>query len=105
MEDRCYLSGDDSVNLEGVPQPVEIGAVYKEKICTRSKSRAFLTILTLNPNPHPNVFFGLRNHYSKKYFVAPVAGLVGIEIKKLSQLVAFLTPDHGTPAMNNCLTE
>lgn len=38
LEDRCYLSGDDSVNLEGVPQPVEIGAVYKEKVCTRSKS-------------------------------------------------------------------
>ena len=37
LEDRCYLSGDDSVNLEGVPQPVEIGAVYKEKVCTRSK--------------------------------------------------------------------
>lgn len=36
-EDRCYLSGDDSVTLDGVPQPVEIGAVYKEKICARSK--------------------------------------------------------------------
>lgn len=35
-EDRCYLSGDDSVTLDGVPQPVEIGAVYKEKICARS---------------------------------------------------------------------
>ena len=36
-EDRCYLSGDDSMTLPGVPQPVEIEAVYKEKICTRSK--------------------------------------------------------------------
>ena len=35
--DRCYLSGDDSVTLQGVPQPVDIGAVYKEKACTRSK--------------------------------------------------------------------
>ena len=36
-EDRCYLSGDDSQTLPGVPQPIEIGAIYKEKICTRSK--------------------------------------------------------------------
>ena len=36
-EDRCYLSGDDSMTLPGVPQPVELEAVYKEKICTRSK--------------------------------------------------------------------
>ena len=35
--DRCYLSGDDSITLQGVPQPVEIGAIYKEKVCTRSK--------------------------------------------------------------------
>ena len=37
-EDRCYLSGDDSMTLPGVPQPVELEAVYKEKICTRSKT-------------------------------------------------------------------
>ena len=47
-DDRCYLSGDDSISLDGVPQPVEIGAVYKEKICARSKSiygpRAFCLI-------------------------------------------------------------
>ncbi len=36
-DDCCYLSGDDSVTLDGVPQPVEIGAVYKEKICARSE--------------------------------------------------------------------
>ncbi len=35
--DRCYLSGDDSSTLTDVPQPVEIGAVYKEKVCTRSE--------------------------------------------------------------------
>ncbi len=36
-DDRCYLSGDDSINLDGVPQQVEIGAVYKEKVCARSE--------------------------------------------------------------------
>ena len=40
-EDRCYLSGDDSMTLPGVPQPVELEAVYKEKICTRSKINDF----------------------------------------------------------------
>jgi hypothetical protein len=34
-----------------------------------------------------------------------MAGLVGIKIKTLCQLVSSLTPDHGTPVMNNCLTE
>jgi hypothetical protein len=37
-EDRCYLSGDDSTTLEGVPQPVDIGAIYEEKVCTKSKT-------------------------------------------------------------------
>ena len=37
-EDRCYLSGDDSVTMEDIRQPSEPGAIYKEKICTRSKS-------------------------------------------------------------------
>jgi hypothetical protein len=36
-DDRCFLSGDDSVTLPSVPQPVEIGATYKEKVCARSK--------------------------------------------------------------------
>ena len=46
-DDRCFLSGDDSVTLRGggggsadqppPPLPIEVGAVYKEKICTRSK--------------------------------------------------------------------
>ena len=44
-EDRCYLSGDDSMTLPGVPQPVEIEAVYKEKICTRSKIKPKLLIM------------------------------------------------------------
>ena len=43
--DRCYLSGDDSVTMQGVPQPVDIGAVYKEKVCTRSKYKAKLGML------------------------------------------------------------
>ena len=41
-EDRCYLSGDDSMTLPGVPQPVELEAVYKEKICTRSKTKDYI---------------------------------------------------------------
>ena len=36
-DDRCFLSGDDSATLGGVPQPVDIGAVYEEKVCTKSK--------------------------------------------------------------------
>eukprot|EP00095_Tigriopus_kingsejongensis_P000115 maker-scaffold983_size73474-snap-gene-0.8 protein:Tk00115 transcript:maker-scaffold983_size73474-snap-gene-0.8-mRNA-1 annotation:"PREDICTED: uncharacterized protein LOC100909276" len=36
LEDRCYLSGDDSISLDSTPQPIEIGAIYKEKLCTRS---------------------------------------------------------------------
>jgi len=35
-DDRCYLSGDDTVTLPSVPQPTEPGSVYKEKVCTRS---------------------------------------------------------------------
>jgi len=34
--DRCYLSGDDSTTLPDTKQPVENGATYKEKVCTRS---------------------------------------------------------------------
>ena len=45
-EDRCYLSGDDSMTLPGVPQPVEIEAVYKEKICTRSKNNTFFMFIS-----------------------------------------------------------
>ena len=45
-DDRCFLSGDDSVTLRGgggnsdqaPPLPIDVGAVYKEKICTRSKT-------------------------------------------------------------------
>jgi len=40
-DDRCYLSGDDSVTLGGTPQPVEIGAKYKEKVCSRSECLFF----------------------------------------------------------------
>ena len=36
--DRCYLSGDDSVTLPEMTQPVDLGALYREKVCTRSKS-------------------------------------------------------------------
>ena len=45
-DDRCFLSGDDSVTLGGgvddssesaPPLPIDVGSVYKEKICTRSK--------------------------------------------------------------------
>ena len=35
--DRCYLSGDDSIALPEVTQPVDLGALYREKVCTRSK--------------------------------------------------------------------
>jgi len=35
-DDRCYLSGDDSITLPDTKQPDEPGAVYKEKVCTRS---------------------------------------------------------------------
>lgn len=34
--DRCFLSGDDA--LPDTPQPMDMGAIYKEKICTRSES-------------------------------------------------------------------
>nr|XP_040567250.1 uncharacterized protein LOC121116996 isoform X1 [Lepeophtheirus salmonis] len=34
--DRCYLSGDDSGTLPGIPKPVDPGSVYKEKICSKS---------------------------------------------------------------------
>ena len=35
--DRCYLSGDDSVSLGSSVQHVDIGAIYKEKVCARSE--------------------------------------------------------------------
>ncbi|XP_023323415.1 uncharacterized protein LOC111697594 [Eurytemora carolleeae] len=35
-DDRCYLSGDDSISLPNIPKPTEPGATYKEKACTRS---------------------------------------------------------------------
>ena len=58
------MSGDDSMTLPGIPQPVEIDAEYKEKICTRSKINfrkrrsyviwIFLPALQINPSKNWN---------------------------------------------------
>ena len=64
--DRCYLSGDDSITLQGVPQPVEIGAIYKEKVCTRSKFDFFFSNyqLTIFDDEIRNLLIWIDNGFS-----------------------------------------
>jgi len=36
---KCYLSGDDSISLNGIPLLVKPGAVHAEKKCSISKTQ------------------------------------------------------------------
>ena len=67
--DRCYLSGDDSIALPEVTQPVDLGALYREKVCTRSKF--FLS----------HIFFLYRNFDEESWFAG---GFFSRKRKKIS---------------------